>query len=90
MYELQRYSATARITVLNVQAHTLTDEQRSDRATNQGRPLGRVGLTLVALALSLLVTDRGRALLAGVPRYVRPRARLRSQWGGSALPDGPA
>jgi hypothetical protein len=82
MYELQRYSATARITVLNVHTHTLTDEQRSDRTTNRGQPFRRVGLTLMALALALLVTDRG------VPRYVRPRARLRSQWGGPALPAG--
>jgi hypothetical protein len=94
MHQFHWYSATLRITVLDAQAHTIADEQRRDRTTKRGRPLGRVGLALLALALPLLATDRGLALLAGVPRYVRPavrpRALVRSKCGGPALPAGPA
>src|SRR6266567_2858808 len=94
MHQFHWYSATLRITVLNAQAYTIADEQRHDRTAKRGRPLGHVGLALMALALPLLATDRGRALLASVTwsvrPAVRPRALVTSKRRRPALPAGPA
>ena len=93
--QVEWHAARLHITVTDVHAATIAHGQRRGRTGTRARILGRIGLSLMALVLPLLATDRGCALLAGVvPRYLRrpvqPKALVSNGRPGPALPAGPA
>ena len=95
MHELHWHSETLRVTVVSVSVGTVALGEGGDRTPTKDRlPLARVGFALLALALSLLATGHGRALLVGVlPRplrdAVRPKVLGSDGRGARGLPAGP-
>jgi hypothetical protein len=95
MRDLHWHSETLCVTVVSVPAGTVAPEVRGDPTPRKGwLPLARVGFALLAVALPLLATGHGRALLAGVlPRPLRDAVRPKSLVSGgraaAGLPSGP-
>jgi hypothetical protein len=94
MNQLQWHSETLSVTAVTMHARTHSPREHGEQMPIKGRPLARIGFALLGLALPVLATGQGRALLAGVlARYfhyaVRPKRLVSSRRCAQGLPAGP-